>query len=162
MKKTLVILSVLVCSTLLVNSKDLRADEQTPPVAAKPAEILTNISIIELGSLAFDDAVIIEKIKTSKCDFDVSMDGLKLLKQAKISGAVIQAMIASKAPAAPTAATASTSAEVAGDPNDPKAPHKAGVYLSEDVGGQKKLTKIIPESASGLPRSCAFATKCRG
>jgi hypothetical protein len=37
-------------------------------------EILNNASVIDLQSLNLGGAVIIEKIKTSKCDFDTSID----------------------------------------------------------------------------------------
>ena len=39
------------------------------------AEILSNASGIELQGLNLGDAVIIEKIKTSRCDFDTSISG---------------------------------------------------------------------------------------
>src|SRR5437870_3804365 len=48
-------------------------------------EKLTNASIIELQGLGLGDGVIIEKIKSTKCDFDTSIAGLKQLKEAKIS-----------------------------------------------------------------------------
>ena len=146
MKHTLTILAVFVCSALVVTCTGACVEEPNQPVAAKPTETLTNASIVELQSLSLGDAVIIDKIKASKCDFDVSIDGLKLLKQAKVSDMVLQAMIASKAPAAPVGA--SVKAAVTGDPNDPNVPHTAGVYLYEEVDGQKKLTKIMPESAT--------------
>jgi len=75
-------------------------------------EMLTNASIIELQGLTLGDAVIIEKIKTSKCSFDTSINGLKQLKAANLPGAVIEAMIATKAAVSDNAIST-----VAGDPN---------------------------------------------
>lgn len=110
--------------------------------AGKKEETLTNKSIIELQQLNLGDVVIIEKIKASKCDFDVSVSGLKQLKEARVSDAVIQTMIAPK-PAATVEAAKSTAA---GDSNDPNVPHEAGVWLYEETGGQKKMSRVESES----------------
>lgn len=112
----------------------------TMPAAAE--EVLNNAGIIELQSLNLGDAVMIEKIKTSKCDFDTSISGLKKLKAAKISDAVIQAMIAAKTPAGTGSSAASSSASA--NSNDPAAPHTAGVWLLQ--GG--KMIKIESEAAA--------------
>ena len=81
------------------------------PAASAADETLNNASIIELQGLNLGDAVIIEKIKTSKSDFDTSINGLKQLKAASVSAPVIQAMLATKssAPGAPVFATAANS-----------------------------------------------------
>jgi hypothetical protein len=111
---------------------------------ARKDETLTNGSILELQKMNLGDGVILEKIRTSKCDFDVTIDGLRQLKEAKVSDAVIQAMISAK-----SSASAVNGLTVAtGDPNDPNAPHAAGVYLYEEANGQKKMTKLMGESAS--------------
>ena len=111
---------------------------------AKKEEILNNASVLKMQKEGFGDVLIVGKIKVSKCDFDVSIDALKELKAAKVSDAVMEAMIAAKpAPSASSGPVVSS-----GDPNDPNAPHAAGVYLYEEAGGQKKMTKIMAESAS--------------
>lgn len=100
-------------------------------------EVLNNASIIELQSLSLGDAVIIGTIKTSKCNFDTSLGGLKELKAGKVSPAVIEAMLATKsAPPAPAAPVAK------GDVNDPLAPHAGGVWVLQEVGGKKTMTRI--------------------
>lgn len=115
-------------------------------------EVLKNSSIIELQSLNLSDAVILEKIKTSKTDFDTSIDGLKKLKGAKVSDAVIQAMIAAKAPAA---ARPKPPGAIANESNDPKVLHSAGVWIQTD----KKLAKLQaetparPDDRPRLPRA---------
>jgi hypothetical protein len=109
---------------------------------AKKEETLTNKSIIELQQLNLGDAVIIEKIKTSKCDFDVSISGLKQLKEAKVSDAVIQAMISPKSAAPGSDAKPAVPA----DSNDPQAPHEPGVWLYEETNGQKKMSRLEPET----------------
>lgn len=92
--------------------------------AASADETLNNASIIELQGLNLGDAVIIEKIKTSKSDFDTSINGLKQLKAASVSAPVIQAMLATKSstPGTPVFATAANS-------NDPLALHPGGVWV---------------------------------
>ena len=55
------------------------------PRGSAAEETLNNASVIELQGLNLGDAVIIEKIKTSKCEFDTSITGLKQLKAAKVS-----------------------------------------------------------------------------
>jgi hypothetical protein len=97
-------------------------------------EILNNASVIELQSLNLGDAVIIEKIKTSQCNFDTSLAGLKQLKAANLSTPVIQAMVAAKTPGVAT-----------GDPNNPAAPHTAGVWVLQETNGQKRMTQLESE-----------------
>jgi hypothetical protein len=122
--------------TNLLSSSAAAAEE------GKKEETLTNKSIIELQQLNLGDAVILEKIKASKCDFDVSLAGLKELKAAKVSDVVIQTMIS------PKSSTAGGAAEpaAAGDINDPNAAHELGVWLYEEAGGQKKMTKVEGEN----------------
>lgn len=55
---------------------------------------LTNQDVIQMISLGFSDEVIIEKIHiTSNITFDTSIDGLKALKEANVTDAVIKAML---------------------------------------------------------------------
>jgi len=57
------------------------------------AEVLDNTAITELLSLGLGDSVVIEKIKTSQCNFDITLNGLKQLKASKVPDTVISAMI---------------------------------------------------------------------
>jgi hypothetical protein len=102
-------------------------------------EVLKNASIVELQGLNLGDAVIIEKIKASKCDFDTSIDGLKQLKKDKISDAVIQAMIAKNAPATSSSPSVAMSP---GDVNNPLSPHPAGVWLLKETNGKKEMVQL--------------------
>ena len=105
-------------------------------------ETLNNASVIKLHGLDLGDAVIIEKIKTSKCNFDTSVAGLEQLKAAKVSNPVIAAMFATKTPA-PT--PGSSALAVAGDPNDPATPHTAGVWVLQEIDGKKKMIQVESE-----------------
>src|SRR5260370_16329824 len=55
---------------------------------------LSNQDILDMASMGLGDDVIVEKIKSApETDFDTSIAGLTALKQAKVSDAVIRAMI---------------------------------------------------------------------
>jgi hypothetical protein len=55
---------------------------------------MTNADVIELCSLGLSDDVVVQKIGTSKAvEFDTSVTGLRELKAAKVSDAVIRAML---------------------------------------------------------------------
>ncbi len=123
---------------------------QSPPApepsaeAAPQAETLTNATVIELHQLGLGDEVILEKIRGSPCAFDVSVEGMKKLKEAGISGAVISEMIRTVKRTGEEAAAAAASKESEVDPNDPLAPHEAGIYLYEEVDGGRKMTQLEP------------------
>lgn len=114
-----------------------------PAASARAAEeILNNASIIELQGLSLGDAVILGKIKTSKCNFDTSLNALKELKAAKVSPAVIEAMLATKTTTASTTAPATAAPAASGNLNDPLAPHPGGVWLLQETGGKKTMSRI--------------------
>ncbi len=68
-----------------------------------PAKRLTNQDIIEMTSLNLSDDVIIAKIRSATgadaSRFDTTVDGLKALKAANVSDAVIKVMINPTPPA---------------------------------------------------------------
>lgn len=77
-----------------------RAPQQPSPSASK-REVLTNAAVIELVKMGLDEQTIIEKIRQSTHGFDTSVAGLRALKAAGISDAVIREMLGVRA--APTA-----------------------------------------------------------
>jgi S1-C subfamily serine protease len=63
-----------------------RAQEQTKP--------LSNDDVIQMVSLGISDDVIIAKVRSAaSTNFDTTIEGLKLLKEAKVSDSVLKAMI---------------------------------------------------------------------
>jgi hypothetical protein len=66
-------------------------------VTARPQDQqkpLSNDDVIQMVSLGLSDDVIIEKVwSAAATNFDTSIEGLKLLKEAKVSDSVIKAMI---------------------------------------------------------------------
>jgi len=59
-------------------------------------EILDNSSIKDLVMLGFEEDVIIEKINSTANNFDITIDGLRSLKESGVSQDIIKSMISSK------------------------------------------------------------------
>lgn len=65
----------------------------------QPAEgLLQNGDVIKMVKAGFDDALIIEKVGNSKCQFETSADALTQLKQSGASGPVVRAVMEASAP----------------------------------------------------------------
>src|SRR5579862_3662951 len=98
-------------------------------MAHESAKRLTNQDIISMTSLGLSDDVIIAKIRSISgsdgLNFDTSVDALKSLKEAKVSDAVVKAMINPTLP--PTVVV--SGAPMATDPNLP--PPEVGVYWKD-------------------------------
>lgn len=110
-------------------------------------EVMTNAEVISLSKAGLSNSIIIDKIRTSKSDFDLSTDGLIKLKQAGISDDVVGAMLAAKSGKTPSQTPASTEytpGKAAGDQNDPASSHTYGIYLYEEKDGAKKMIQLTP------------------
>src|SRR5580698_2470195 len=90
----------------------LPATAQPFTVAALAHQPLTNENIATLAKAGFDESFILQLIRSSRNNFDTSVDGLVKLKQAGVSQDLIRlmAMPQSSPPAAPAAATPSKAA----------------------------------------------------
>ncbi len=106
-------------------------------------ETLTNDEVISLVKAGLSNAVIINKIRTSKSSFNLSTDSLIKLKQAGVADDVVAAMLEAKS-GKTVANTTATVGGASGDSNDPLAPHNFGIYLFEDKDGVKKMTQLAP------------------
>ena len=126
------------------------ASAQTRPQSAvsPPKEILTNASVIELVQLGLGEAIIIEKIRQSECHFDTSLSGLKQLKAAKVSEAVMQAMMNPNAKPVtnPSPPTTSNSGFLDSTGNPIPSPPDKGAYLWDG----KKLTLLIQSQVPSM------------
>lgn len=122
-----------------------------PTTTAPRKEILTNTSIIELAQLGLGDTIILEKMRQSECQFDTSLNGLKQLKAAKVSEAVIAAMMNPNAKPAPTTLAITTVSKPASGLIDsvgrpvPLPPDK-GAYLWDG----KSLTLLIQSQVPSM------------
>jgi hypothetical protein len=108
-------------------------------------EIMTNDEVISLVKAGLSPSIIINKIKTSKSNFDLSTDSLIKLKQANVPDPIVTAMLEAKSGKTTVSTTTTTSSvAVTGDPNDPASPHDFGIYMFEDKNGTKKMTQMAP------------------
>lgn len=109
-------------------------------------EVMTNGEVISLVKAGLSKAIVINKIRTSKTDFDLSTDGLIKLKQAGIDDEIVTAMLEAKSGktmVSSTTAAAGGNSSVS-DPNDPMSPHEFGLYLYEDKDGNRRMTQLTP------------------
>lgn len=111
------------------------------PATGNKTEVLRNDSIIGLTKLHLGDSVIVEKIKTSQCDFDTSIAGLTQLKTAEVSDLVITAMLSAKTG---SGLNNNSPALASSDPNDPTSPHEPGIWMLEEVDGKSKMKQLEP------------------
>jgi hypothetical protein len=74
---------------------------------------LTNENVVTLAKAGFDELFILQLIRSSRTNFDVSVQGLVVLKQAGVSEDLIRmmAMPQSSPPAAPATTPAATPAK---------------------------------------------------
>lgn len=106
-------------------------------------ETLTNDEIISLVKAGLSNAVVINKIRTSKSNFDLSTNSLIKLKQSGVGDDVVAAMLEAKSGRTVSSTTATVGGATS-DPNDPLAPHNFGIYLFEEKDGVKKMTQLTP------------------
>jgi len=98
----------------------------------EPGKRLTNQEVIAMAKAGLSDDVIIAKIRATAAAgegtaaFDTSVDGLKALKDANVSDAVIEVMIN---PAPPPAPVVAATAPMTIDPSLP--PPEVGVYWKD-------------------------------
>jgi len=124
MNRTILKVAVLVCA-ILVGASFLPANGQE--VTKRK---LTNQDVLEMVSLGLGEDVILEKIRTApETDFDTSISGLTTLKQAKVSDAVIRAMINPHPSAVNSALSTGQSTPTNTNPDDPASPHDPGIYM---------------------------------
>jgi len=123
-------------------------------------EIMTNDEVISLVKAGLSPSIIINKIRTSKSNFDVSTDALIKLKQAGVSDDVLTAMQEAKSGKTFTATvnTATTGAATTGDPNDPMAPHNVGIYYFTEKNGEKKMMELEPNVVTQTRSGGMFGT----
>jgi len=110
-------------------------------------ETLTNNDVISLVKAGLSPTIIINKIRSSKTEFDLSTDALIALKQAGATDDVVGAMFEAKNGKTASVATSNgpvSEARPATDPNDPNAAHDLGIYLYEENGGTRKMTQLAP------------------
>jgi hypothetical protein len=114
---------------------------------AQNKEIVTNDTIIALTEANLGEAIIIDKIRASSCEFNLFTNDLLSLKKAGVADTVIQAMIQVSTPAMNVTAT-----KLSADPNNPQSPHDAGIYSYDG----KTMVQLEPTVYSGTKTGGLF------
>ncbi len=109
-------------------------------------EVMTNEEVISLAGAGLNKTIIVNKIRTSKSNFDLSTGALIKLKKAGVSDDIVTAMQEAKSEKSVTTSTSTVTSSTmgSGDPNDPMAPHNYGLYLYEEKNGVRKMTQLAP------------------
>jgi hypothetical protein len=106
-------------------------------------ETMTNAEVISLVKAGLSTTIIINKIRSSKTNFDLSTDSLIALKQAGVTDDVVGAMLEAKSGKTMSVAN-TTQGQAVVDINDPRAPHDFGIYLYEENGEGRRMTQLAP------------------
>jgi hypothetical protein len=106
------------------------------------AEDFGNESIVALTSAGIGDDVLLAKIASLPCSYDVSTSSIVALKGAGVENNVIAAMV----DRCTGAAKAQGGVSLTSEPASKRAP---GIYLDQDIQSGYRLEKIRPTVASG-------------
>ncbi|WP_126177139.1 hypothetical protein [Tsuneonella rigui] len=106
------------------------------------AEDFNNLAVMNLARTGLGDDVILAKIASLPCSYDVSTDQLIALKSAGVSNAVIAAMVDR------CVGSAAAQGAVSNESN-PLAMRQAGLYIDMGQAGAHSLKRIRPTTASG-------------
>jgi hypothetical protein len=117
--------------------------------AALSAEILTNDKVITMVKAGLPSSVIVNKIRTSKTNFNTSTDELIRLKQENVANEVINAMID------PAAAVLSPT-EVSSYPKE------IGVYLKKNNEWIEVQPEVVNWKTGGVMKSIASLGVVKG
>ncbi len=119
---------------------------------------MTNQDVIDMVSLGLSDDVVIDKIHSGgDTDFNTSVDGLKALKAAKVSDAVIRAMINPHPPAA-----VSTAPAVPPATSDAGIPQDVGVYIVAKGEVKEVEPEVVGWQTGGVMKSIATQGLTKG
>jgi hypothetical protein len=125
----LILINLSLCTQVLSN-------QQSNP------EILTNDTIIMMTAGGLGASVIVNKIKTSKTNFNLSTSELLRLKQARVADEVINAMMQASPSTSPNMPASGSGNSAYVNPNDPAAPHEPGVYVMQESNGKQQMVQL--------------------
>ena len=127
-------------------------------------ETLTNQEIITMLRVGLSPTVIINKIRASKTQFDLSTNELIKLKDAGVTNEILEAMqgysestdVPMRPPSMPPLMT--STAPPGPDPNDPLTPRDVGIYLFTSKDGQKSFIELEPSAVTRNRSGSKIAT----
>ena len=150
MTRSHIYVATLVCFLMFAGSQDIVSAQDGPS-----AEVLTNDKVITMTGAGLPASIIVNKIRVSKTNFDTSTDQLIRLKNARVPDEIINAMVQASSHASTVSSTTGAGDLSKVDPNDPASAHEAGIYLYEEVDGQRKMVQLEP-SVSKQTKSGGF------
>src|SRR6185369_12694199 len=112
--------------------------------AKNAGEVLTNDQVITMVKAGLSTPIIVNKIRSSKTNFNTSTDELIRLKQARIPDEIVNAMFEASTHTSAVSSTMGAGDVSKADPNDPSSAHEAGIYLLEEKDGQRKMIQLEP------------------
>ncbi len=123
-------------------------------MAQGKVETLTNDDVIAMLNAGLSPTVIVNKIRTSRTNFDLSTSQLIRLKQAGLNDDILQAMqgysetgesrTPQSQPSVQPALSPSGVESERWDENDPKIRHDVGIYIYSEHDGKRKMTEMEP------------------
>jgi hypothetical protein len=125
-------------------------------------EVLTNDQVITMVKAGLSTPIIVNKIRTSKTNFNTSTDELIRLKQAHIPDEIVAAMFDASSHASSVSSSMGAGDVSKADPNDPAAAHEAGIYLYQEKDGQKKMIQLEPSISKQTKTGGVFASAMTG
>lgn len=99
---------------------------------------LTNQEIISMTNAGLGEDIIIQKIRTSQSDFDLSTDSLIELKQSAISNKVVEEMLKAK-----MGISVDEDKKISNQTNSLPT-QSYGIYLYEESGDKRNLIQLMP------------------
>lgn len=125
-------------------------------------EVLNNDSVITMVKAGLSTNVIVNKIRSSQNQFDLSTNELIRLKQNGINEDILMAMqgyseTSDPRPTNPAAPTVYNSESI--DPNDPMARHTIGIYHYTERHGQRKMNELEPSVVTSSHTTGMIGTK---
>lgn len=112
------------------------------------AETMDNSAVLALSKAGLSDDLIIAKINTEACGYDVSTNNIIALRSAGLSDKVISVMVL-------RCASANQLKGLVGDDSssDPKVRHSPGIYVMENWLSPNVLQPIHPTRSGGMKTS---------
>jgi hypothetical protein len=120
------------------------------PKPANPADALTDRDVVDLVAMGLPDDIVIQRIQAAPVTkFDLSVAGLKSLKNGKVSDAVIRTVLNPKAPATGIAVATASTSELNG------LPQSVGVFVRQKNGYLEIEPEIVGWQTGGVLKSTA-------
>ncbi len=125
--------------------------------APQQGDVMTNETIVELVQAKTGEKLIIDLIKRSRTQFDVSLQAILRLKKAGVSDAIIEAMMA-KRQGEPIEATSTTDGSKESPPGASSGlPTEIGVYVRRGDQWTEVLPEVINWKTGGVLKSIVTA-----